>query len=510
MRNRTVRSEGEPETSGADCSLCSRFCRVASEHKKLSLCVLAIFLVLPILLGRAAIILPTLYKRNLQSHPFLMEMIHPTAGEKILILAPHPDDETLACGGLIQQAVQSGSSVRVVLMTNGEYPEIDMVLLEETVRFSKDSFVRLGEMRQKESLRALDSFGLSAQHVICLGYPNRYLTSMWLPSHWQPTHPVRSVRTRSTRSPFANSMTRNAVYCGESMLGDLEAVLLRERPDVVFAPHPNDMHPDHWPTYAAARFALNELSARGQSFAKTCRVYTYLIHRDSWPTPRAYRPKMALDPPVALTMDGQTDWVALPLTPEQTALKHKATGMYRTQAGSIDPLLRSFSRGNELFGGVPVQTWPEERIVPGRVVIVDPDADLLSSASYRSGDISLVSLGRSEGRLVAEIITRGATISKTGYHLSIHAGGSDPSGRVIAQYDWQGDKASGLLFSKGRFRGTGDMHTKSGGNISRLDAPWPLETGKQSFFLLRAWTTKGKHLTDQTATATYRISNENR
>jgi hypothetical protein len=301
-------------------------------------------------------------------------------------------------------------------------------------------------------------------------------------------------------------MTKNAVYCGQSILADVEAVLLREKPNTLFTLHPNDVHPDHWPTYALVRFALEELAARGEPFARDCRVYTYLIHRDSWPTPRAYRPKMELEPPLALTLDGQTDWQALPLTPEQTALKHEATGMYRTQAGSIDPLLRSFARGNELFGVVPVQTWPDERVVPNRVVIVDPDADLLSSASYRNGDISLVSLGRNGDRLVAEIVTRGSVISKTGYHLSIHAGDSDPSDRVIAEYDWQGDKADGRLFSGDRFRRVGDMHTKSGSNISTLDVPWPLESGEQTFFMIRAWTTKGKRIADQTATATYRMS----
>jgi len=38
----------------------------------------------------------------------------PTAEDRILIIAPHPDDEVLACGGLIQQAVAVGADVRVI------------------------------------------------------------------------------------------------------------------------------------------------------------------------------------------------------------------------------------------------------------------------------------------------------------------------------------------------------------------------------------------------------------
>lgn len=40
--------------------------------------------------------------------------------EGLLIIAPHPDDEVLGCGGLIQQALAHGSRVDVVILTNGE------------------------------------------------------------------------------------------------------------------------------------------------------------------------------------------------------------------------------------------------------------------------------------------------------------------------------------------------------------------------------------------------------
>ncbi|WP_420597294.1 PIG-L family deacetylase [Deinococcus sp.] len=34
-----------------------------------------------------------------------------TSDQRILILAPHPDDETLCCAGMIQQAQQAGAAV---------------------------------------------------------------------------------------------------------------------------------------------------------------------------------------------------------------------------------------------------------------------------------------------------------------------------------------------------------------------------------------------------------------
>src|SRR2546430_10087895 len=40
-------------------------------------------------------------------------------GERLLVLAPHPDDETLGAGGLIQRVLARGGTVRVVLVTAG-------------------------------------------------------------------------------------------------------------------------------------------------------------------------------------------------------------------------------------------------------------------------------------------------------------------------------------------------------------------------------------------------------
>ncbi|MFQ3611471.1 MAG: PIG-L family deacetylase, partial [Fimbriimonadales bacterium] len=44
----------------------------------------------------------------------------PTANQRLLIIAPHPDDEVLGCGGLIAEAVRQGSAVRVVAITAGD------------------------------------------------------------------------------------------------------------------------------------------------------------------------------------------------------------------------------------------------------------------------------------------------------------------------------------------------------------------------------------------------------
>src|SRR5687767_15347711 len=43
----------------------------------------------------------------------------PLRGERLLVLAPHPDDEVIGCGGLVAHHLRDGRSVRIVIATDG-------------------------------------------------------------------------------------------------------------------------------------------------------------------------------------------------------------------------------------------------------------------------------------------------------------------------------------------------------------------------------------------------------
>lgn len=462
------------------------------------------------LIGRWILISYPIYEANLQEKAQFTLMPEPVSGEKILIFAPHEDDETLGCAGYIQHAVAAGADVHVVLMTNGEYPEVDVFLFEETLKASPQSFIRLGYMRQKETLAAMKYLGVPAKNVTFLGYPNQYLYQMWAPVHWLPNSPVQSNRTKATHSPYNNSFTPQTIYCGQSMLNDVEAVLAKEKPGVVIAIHPNDIHVDHWPTGAVVSFALNELTARRETFAGKSKLYTYLIHRDWWPVPRTYRPYLNLEPPEALVETGMTRWLSLPLTREQTLQKHQATSLYRTQAGSYDPLLLSFARRNELFGDVPACRWPHDSTVSPEVVTTDPIADRLFAAEYPSKDIRFLSMSRDSDMMTVEITTRGKASPKTPYHFSIHAGGKTASDRTVIDYDWQGDKASGWIVQDDTLSRLDPNVLKSSieGNRTILQTPWPLMRPSITFFIVRAWTSNGRITIDETASTVLEIDDQ--
>ncbi len=79
--------------------------------------------------------------------------------EKILLIAPHPDDETLGCGGTLALLRQRGCEVKVVIMTDGRQGD--------PLGYSTQD---VGERRQDESRAALKILGI--EDVVFMGYPD--------------------------------------------------------------------------------------------------------------------------------------------------------------------------------------------------------------------------------------------------------------------------------------------------------------------------------------------------
>src|SRR5947209_8000477 len=74
------------------------------------------------------------------------------AATRLLVVAPHPDDETLGAGGLIQRVRQSGGVVKILYLTDGEgYPE--GVQVEDHVESpSATDYRGYGKRRRHEAL----------------------------------------------------------------------------------------------------------------------------------------------------------------------------------------------------------------------------------------------------------------------------------------------------------------------------------------------------------------------
>jgi LmbE family N-acetylglucosaminyl deacetylase len=283
----------------------------------------------------------------------------PGKSDRLLIFAPHPDDETLGCGGLIQQGLARGAEVHVALMTNGDGSELALLFGERELSRKPQSFVELGRSRQRESLAALISLGLSPRRVYFLGYPNNGLLALWNLDHWLRSHPYRSRTTKATASPYPDAVTPGAIYCGEQALADVSALLRKVRPTKVYVTHPQDIHPDHWATCALVSYALAGLASEGkEGWAKQVGLYGYLVHWPHYPSPAKTNRGLALRPPKALEAAG-SPWVQVPLSPAEAAAKLRAIRLYRSQVPSLDRLLPHLARTNELFEELPVVSGRE-------------------------------------------------------------------------------------------------------------------------------------------------------
>ena len=264
--------------------------------------------------------------------------------DRILILAPHPDDEAIACAGVIQQALAAGAQVKVTYLTNGDHNEFAFIVYEKRIIFRKGEFIHMGEVRQKEAKTAMALLGLSEDNLIFLGYPD-FGTFTMFSQYWQAKKPFRDFLTRISSVPYKQNLSYGALYKSGNILNDLKRVLIAYEPNKIFVSHPADVNGDHRALYLFMEVALRAL----RKVVISPKIYPYLIHCAGWPLPRNYHPELSLQAPKQFLNCG-INWSVLPLTSEQLDKKYRAILCYKSQTQSAAFYLLSFGRRNELFG----------------------------------------------------------------------------------------------------------------------------------------------------------------
>jgi LmbE family N-acetylglucosaminyl deacetylase len=282
-----------------------------------------------------------------------------TASDRILVVAPHPDDEVLGTGGLLQQANAAGASVHIVYLTNGDHNQIAFKLYRLRLHLRPREYLAFGEMRQREGTAATRLLGLSPEQLTFLGYPDYGTLRMWR-DYWGDCAPFRSDSTQANAVPYRQAFKFGHPYKPENVVADLLEVFREFRPTKIFMPHPADTNPDHRGAANFARLAALEFGAE----QTPPHIYYYVIHFGYWPRPYHYHPDLLLEPPRQLLDDG--DWRSLALTPEQTEQKYEAILLNRTELTTSEYSLVSFARTNEIFATIDVPTIPT---VPTNTVI---------------------------------------------------------------------------------------------------------------------------------------------
>jgi len=343
-------------------------------------------------------------------------------GERILVIAPHPDDDVLGCGGLIQHALAAGDSVWVAYMTSGDGSwSSAAVTLGKPFIGAKD-YLRLGRERMAEATDGARVLGLPLNQLIFLGYPDRGLAPLWQ-EYWNDA--FKSPATAATRNPYCVSGRR---YTGARVLADVMALLRRLRPDRVFAPHPCDAHTDHWATAA-----IMALAREVWNVAETTRfplMYGYMVHYSPLPEPDE---ELTLSPPRSLC-GPRHHWLSLPLTDVELARKENALDRHVSQTGTP---------GNNLAGRIGLnELFDEGRSDTGPVLDNAPAAPLPTSARFDT----LVALP-DRGTLTFRVLMKSRPTAELRYSLFIHAVGRDLDsilhrGLIVDLH--AGDKAAGV------------------------------------------------------------------
>lgn len=159
---------------------------------------------------------------------------------RLLVIAPHPDDETLATGGLLQQAHALGADMSVFMLTHGDNNPWPQRWLEKRWHIGAADRQRWGQRRMGESRQALARLGLGADILVSPGWPDMGLTDMLLED--------------------GQSMRRTLVRHVEAF-----------RPNLVIVPALADGHPDHSAAHLLARAALADCGMQPACFE-------YLVH----------------------------------------------------------------------------------------------------------------------------------------------------------------------------------------------------------------------------------------
>jgi LmbE family N-acetylglucosaminyl deacetylase len=98
--------------------------------------------------------------------------------DKVLVVAPHPDDESLGAGGLLQRIFAQRIPVRILFATNGENNPWAQRFWESRWQIGPNERVRWGQRRRQETLNAISTLGGKPDCARFLNLPDLGTTNL--------------------------------------------------------------------------------------------------------------------------------------------------------------------------------------------------------------------------------------------------------------------------------------------------------------------------------------------
>src|SRR6185503_4161668 len=115
---------------------------------------------------------------------------------KVLVIAPHPDDESIGCGGAVALHASKGDEVSAAFLTSGE--------------------LGLKQLAREQAWKVREAEARAAAKVLGLGRLSFFRGPDWMIGDDLP-----------------------------GMAAKLSPVLKGLAPELIYLPHPNEWHPDH-------------------------------------------------------------------------------------------------------------------------------------------------------------------------------------------------------------------------------------------------------------------------
>lgn len=211
--------------------------------------------------------------------------------DRLLVIAPHPDDEAIGAGALIQRIVAQGGQVRVLFLTDGErnsWPqryEMKKWTINDADRRS------WAEKRRREALASMKVLGLPPESAVFLGFPDQKLA-----------HLARAGDERLTER--------------------IRAELRELTPSLLVVSSAQDLHSDH---RAAAWFSHHAVRGLGDLAPE---IVTYVVHGEG---------------------DAGRIHAALALTSEERARKREAISQHQSQLLLSRARFLAYARETETY-----------------------------------------------------------------------------------------------------------------------------------------------------------------
>jgi len=258
------------------------------------------------------------------------------AKTRLLVVAPHPDDEVLTSGGLIQWVLGNGGQVKIVFLTSGDGSRATIVQDTRKVNLSPNEFISLGEERMKEASKSTQILGVRESDVVFLGFPDEGLDKTYHRHFYPADGNYASATTKVDHVPYLGVLHPSQAYLGQNLEDDLKEAIISFSPTMVVTTHALDSHPDHKIAFLMTEEVKKELAANWL-------ILGSLVHFKSYPAGGGY-----LFPPKKLF---GSDWISLELTAAERDKKKAAFEAHGSQYSKVQDrvLFERLNARNEIF-----------------------------------------------------------------------------------------------------------------------------------------------------------------